>query len=205
MPRRGQIMKSLSNNRAKLTKSTGNNSNLTKLDQRDFFILSEILQDPDLTSQNISKRLKLPLSTVQRRRTALERSSIIRKSYELDAKQLGWRTADILITVEKGDCVQIANRLLTENIGIDITSDISKVFNKNNTNPGGLRVIESSLRIGDPLVNVVARIIYKTSDELFHIIQEIKKMPNITRVEWSEIVKIVGRNNTLALTGSGID
>jgi DNA-binding Lrp family transcriptional regulator len=205
MPRRGQIMKSLSNNRAKLTKSTGNNSNLTKLDQRDFFILSEILQDPDLTSQNISKRLKLPLSTVQRRRTALERSSIIRKSYELDAKQLGWRTADILITVEKGDCVQIANRLLTENIGIDITSDISKVFNKNNTNPGGLRVIESSLRIGDPLVNVVARIIYKTSDELFHIIQEIKKMPNITRVEWSEIVKIVGRNNTLALAGSGID
>jgi DNA-binding Lrp family transcriptional regulator len=198
-------MKSLSNNRAKLTKSTGNNSNLTKLDQRDFFILSEILQDPDLTSQNISKRLKLPLSTVQRRRTALERSSIIRKSYELDAKQLGWRTADILITVEKGDCVQIANRLLTENIGIDITSDISKVFNKNNTNPGGLRVIESSLRIGDPLVNVVARIIYKTSDELFHIIQEIKKMPNITRVEWSEIVKIVGRNNTLALAGSGID
>ena len=64
----------------------------------------------------------------------------------------------------------------------------------------GPRVIETSLRIGDPVVNVVARIIYKTSDELFHIIQEIKKWPNIARVEWSEIVKIVGGNDALVLT-----
>ena len=42
----------------------------------------------------------------------------IRKSYELDFTQFGWRTTDILISVERGDCVEIANRLLTENIGI---------------------------------------------------------------------------------------
>jgi hypothetical protein len=46
----------------------------------------------------------------------------------------------------------------------------------------------------------VARVIYRTSDELFHIIQEIKKMPNIARVEWSEIVKVVGTNDALVLT-----
>jgi hypothetical protein len=152
-----------------------------------------------ITSLNISKKLRLPLSTVQRR-TAIERSSIVRKSYELDAKLFGWRTADILITVEKGDCVEIANRLLTENIGIRLTSDISKVINKDDNISPGPRVIESSLRIGDPVVNVVVRVIYKSSDELFHIIQEIKKMPNIARVEWSEIVKVVGRNNALMLT-----
>jgi DNA-binding Lrp family transcriptional regulator len=156
--------------------------------------------NPDVTSFDISKKLKMPLSTVQRRRTALERSSLIRKSYELDAKQFGWRIADILIAVEKGDCVEIANRLLTEDIGIRLSSDISKKINRINDGSYGPRVIETSLRIGDPVVNVMARIIYRTSDELFHIIQEIKKMPNIVRVEWSEVVKVIGRNNALVLT-----
>ncbi len=141
----------------------------------------------------------MPLSTVQRRRAALERSSIIRKNYELDAKQFGWRTADILIAVEKGDCVKIANRLLTENIGIRLSSDISKI-NKSNNGSYGPRVLETSLRMGDPAVNVIARTIFRTSDELFHIVQEIKKMPNIAHVEWSEVVKIVGRNEALILT-----
>jgi hypothetical protein len=52
------------------------------------------------------------------------------------------------------------------------------------------------------VVNVVARVMYKSSNELFHIIQKITTMPNITRVEWSEIVKVVGRNNALMLTDS---
>jgi hypothetical protein len=67
-----------------------------------------MLANPDVTSSNISKKLKLPLSTVYRKRTAIERSSIVRKSYELVAGQFGWRTADILISVEKGDCEEIA-------------------------------------------------------------------------------------------------
>jgi DNA-binding Lrp family transcriptional regulator len=203
MPRRGRLMKPLSNKKNKLVKLVNyNGNNAHKLDKKDFKILNEMLANPDVTSLDISKRLKMPLSTVQRRRTAIERSSIVRKSYELDAKQFGWRTADLLISVEKGDCVDIANRLLTENIGIGPSSDISKTIDKaDNTSPGP-RVIESSLRIGDPVVNVVARMVYKSSDELFHIIQEIKKMPNIVRVEWSEIVKVVGRNNALMLTDS---
>ena len=202
MPRRGRLMKPLSSNKNKLVKLPNYNGNVHKLDKKDLIILNEMLANPDVTSLNISKKLKLPLSTVQRRRTTIERSSIVRKSYELDAKQFGWRTADILITVEKGDCVEIANRLLTEDIGIGLTSDISKVINKDDNISPGPRVIESSLRIGDPVVNVVARVIYKSSDELFHIIQEIKKMPNIAHVEWSEIVKVVGRNNALVLTDS---
>jgi DNA-binding Lrp family transcriptional regulator len=195
-------MKPLSRNKNKLVKLPNYDGNVHKLDKKDLIILNEMLANPDVTSLNISKKLKLPLSTVQRRRTAIERSSIVRKSYELDAKQFGWRTVDILITVEKGDCVEIANRLLTENIGIGLSSDISKIINKGDNTSPGPRVIESSLRIGDPVVNVVARVIYKSSDELFRIIQEIKKMPNIARVEWSEIVKVVGRNNALVLTDS---
>ena len=67
-----------------------------------------------------------------------------------------------MITVEKGDCVEIANRLLTEDIEIGLTSDISKTINKSNNASNGPRVIESSLRIGDPVINVVARIVYRS-------------------------------------------
>ena len=103
--------------------------------------------------------------------------------------------------------MEIANRLLTENIGLEAATaivNVSKNIHKNssNTNFEGLRVIETSLRIGEPTINVVARVIYRSSAELFHITQEINKMPNISRVEWSEIVKVVGSNNTLALIGS---
>jgi DNA-binding Lrp family transcriptional regulator len=175
-----------------------------KLDKKDFSILNELLANADITSFNISKKLKMPLSTVQRRRTAIERSSLVRKTYELNAARFGWRTADILITVEKGDSEGIASRLLTENLGIRLDSGISKKINNINSNKSlnGLRVIETSLRIGDPIINVVARVIYKSSDELFHIVQEIGKMHHVVRVEWSEIVKVVGRNNTLVLTDS---
>jgi len=68
---------------------TNSDEYIRKLDKKDVTILNELLVNPDVTSLNISKKLKLPLSTLQRRRTALERSSIIKKSYELDAKQFG--------------------------------------------------------------------------------------------------------------------
>ena len=191
MPKSTQIVKTMG-----IKKTNSDLNILAKLDGKDYLILNELLKNPDVTSADIAKKFKIPLSTVQRRRTALEHSSMIKKSYELDARQFGWRTADILIAVGRGGCIEIANRLLTENIGIRLSSDISKKINGSD----GPRVIETSLRIGDPEVNVVARVIYRTSDELLHIIQEIKKMSNIARVEWSEIVKVVGRNDTVILT-----
>ena len=52
--------------------------------------------DPHLTSKRISKKIKVPLSTVQRRRTALE-ISILNKMYSLDLSTSGWRIVDLLI------------------------------------------------------------------------------------------------------------
>jgi DNA-binding Lrp family transcriptional regulator len=154
-----------------------------------------MLANPDVTSLNISKKLKLPLSTIQRRRTALERSSIVRKSYELDAKQFGWRTADLLICVEKGDCMEIANRLLAENLGIKLTSDFSKKINRGDMPLDGVRIMEASVRMGDPVINVMVRILYRSSEDLFNTVQTIKGLPNVVRVEWAEIVKVIGRRN----------
>ena len=104
----------------------------------------------------------------------LESSSILHKTYELDLAALGWREADLLITVEKGRCRDIARRLLRE-------------FKHN--------VKSSTLRIGDPEVNVVAEIIYKSSPELLEIVENVKNMALVSFVEWSEITEVVGRNN----------
>jgi DNA-binding Lrp family transcriptional regulator len=161
-------------------------------------MLNEMLANPNVTSQKISRRLKMPLSTVQRRRRALE-GSIVKKCYELDAKGFGWRTADLLISVEKGDSTEIANRLLVENLGIKPTSNYSGKINRGDMHLGGVRILETSVRIGDPVINVMARILYRSSEDLFNTVQAIQGLPNVVRVEWSEIVKVVGKRSNASM------
>jgi hypothetical protein len=144
----------------------------------------------------------MPPSTVQKRRTALECLHIVKKCYEIEARAFSLRTANLLISVEKGDCVDIAKRLLAENSGIELTSDFIKKINKDVKYSDRPRVLEASIRIRDPVVIVIARVIYKSSQDLFSIIQELKKMPNMTRVEWAEIAKVVEKNNASVLPHS---
>jgi hypothetical protein len=127
-----------------------------------------------MKSSDIASKLSIPLSTIQRRWFMLESSSILRKKFELEWGKLGLREGDLLITVKKGRCREIAQQLLRK-------------F-KNN-------VKSSTLRIGDPEVNVVAEIIYKSSPELLEIVENVKNMNFVTFVEWSEITEVVGRNN----------
>jgi DNA-binding Lrp family transcriptional regulator len=137
-------------------------------------IVKELLNNPNVKSADIASKLRIPLSTIQRRRASLETSSILRKAYELDLSRLGWREAELLITVQKGRCRAIAQQLLTK-------------F-KNN-------VKSATLRIGDPEINVAADIIYKSSPELLNIIEVVKNMEFVSYVEWSEITEVVGTNN----------
>ena len=50
-------------------------------------------------------------------------------------------------------------------------------------------VIGASLRIGDPIVDIMANVFYKDSQKLHDLIESVKAMPNVTHVEWSEIVE----------------
>lgn len=72
------------------------NNNRVLMDRIDKSIVNELIQDPHLSSKRISKKIKVPLSTVQRRRTALE-ISILNKMYSLDLSTSGWRIVDLLI------------------------------------------------------------------------------------------------------------
>ena len=135
-------------------------------------IMKELVADPDLSSTEIANKYQLPLSTVQRRRTRLERT-ILKKSYRIDLDELGWRTADILIAVEKGKSEQVAKQILEGE--------------KSN-------VISTSLRIGHPQIDLTARVVYRDSEALHKLVESIKALSYVTFVEWSEEVKIVGNN-----------
>lgn len=96
-----------------------------------------------------------------------------KKRFEIDHKKLGLRTADILIKVSKGDCEKVAN-------------EIVKQHSKN--------VVEISLRIGDPNINLVARIVYKDNEEIYELMRTVNRIEYIENFLWCEIVKHVIKN-----------
>jgi DNA-binding Lrp family transcriptional regulator len=135
-------------------------------------IVRELINNPDTSSTNIAEKYGVPLSTIQRRRARLE-ESVLNKAYNLDIRQLGWRTADLLISVEKGKAEETAQKLLESN---------------------RVNVIVASLRIGHPQVDIMADVFYKDSIELHTLTEKVKAMPYVTYVEWAEVVKVVGNN-----------
>ncbi|MGH9975680.1 MAG: winged helix-turn-helix transcriptional regulator [Nitrososphaeraceae archaeon] len=143
------------------------------LDRLNKNIINELIKNPNLTSEAIARTVRSPLSTVQRRRTALEKS-ILTKTYNMDMSIFGWRIADLMIELEKGDLNAISENII-----------------QNNSN----NIMNASLRIGSPQVNMVAQVCYRSSKELHQILQGIKAHDKVGRVEWSEIVQITAKNN----------
>ena len=145
------------------------------IDSLDIKIIRELLDNPDSSSSNIARKLSVPLSTVQRRQTRLERSLLTRK-YELNTHDLGWRNAEILMLVENGTADRMARELMEK-------------FD---------RVIGTSTRINTKS-NLAAYIGYRNSDELHELIEKIRAMPSVSNIEWSEIVReSVNKNQRLA-------
>lgn len=138
-----------------------------RIDELDIKIIKELFRDPGITSTDIANKHHEALSTIQRRRTRLE-ESLIKRSYTMDIRQLGWRTADLAISVQKGVAKQTAQDLVRTR--------------KDN-------VIVASLRIGDPVVDIMADVFYRDSQELHDLIESVKAMPNVIHVEWSEVVE----------------
>jgi hypothetical protein len=86
----------------------------------------------------------------------------------------GWRIADLMIELEKGDPYAISKSIIHDN-------------NRN--------IINASLRIGSPRVNMVAQICYRSSKELHEVLQNIKAHDKVDHLEWSEIVQVIAKNN----------
>jgi hypothetical protein len=51
--------------------------------------------------------------------------------------------------------------------------------------------------IGEPTIDLRAEVIVKNNSQLLDLLEEVKAMPSVKDVIWSEIVKIVGRKRSI--------
>src|SRR3712207_8317718 len=74
-------------------------------------IIEELLNDAFISSTDISKKHKAPLSTVQRRRRYLE-NTILTRRYEIDLRKQGFRIGEMTIYPENGSGKEIVSKIL---------------------------------------------------------------------------------------------
>ena len=161
------------------TKSNLKKSGTLALDKINLGIIELLFCDGDMKSSEIAAKLKVPLSTIQRRRSNLEKDNILKKNYYIDLKRLGLRTAEISIATNNGEGQNI----------------LDTFFNKHKRN-----IIDMSLRIGNPDTNVSFRVAYTDSQELFNLLEEIKEIETVSMVHWSEYIT-EKKNQTASISG----
>jgi DNA-binding Lrp family transcriptional regulator len=158
------IQESYTNNSTKYIKKL--------LDSINIKIISELLEKPTISSLALSKKLDIPLSTLQRRRARIEKA-ILNKTYTFNYKAFGIRVGDLIINVGKGKSDQVAQSILDKY--------------KNNVTYCHTRI--------DLVHSVLAHVIYRDTAELFYLIEDIKAMQYVNSMSWSETVNVIGHNH----------
>jgi DNA-binding Lrp family transcriptional regulator len=126
-----------------------------------------------VSSLSLSRKLEIPLTTVQRRRKRLE-SEFLEVSYSLRLDRLGWRKAELLISTQKGMTSDVGKELL----GHDAISRVSKA-------------------IGEHTIDLHAESVFKSNKELLEVIEWVKSREGVKEVVWTEPVELVGRNGAM--------
>lgn len=150
---------------------------LTLVDNVNLKIIEELVKNPSTSSASLATKLGMPLSSLQRRRTKLEKSLLI-KTYHINLKASGGKMGDIVINVDKGRSREVATIIL-------------KKYKSN--------VMSVSTRVNSEH-NVAAQIIYNDTAELHNLLESIKSIPYVTSLQWSEIVEIIGDNSPSVIT-----
>ena len=120
--------KSMSKNKIKISTTTDtidsdedkvdinskNTTPISKLSESDKEIL-KVLLSPDngikRSSLLLAEKLRIPLTTIQRRKKRLEKD-FLTSSYTLNLEKFGWRRVDLLIYTRNGKTDSVAYRLL---------------------------------------------------------------------------------------------
>jgi DNA-binding Lrp family transcriptional regulator len=147
---------------------------LRKLSEIDKKIL-KILLTPNgrVSSHALATKLGLPRTTIQRRRNFLEKH-YLEFSYHLKLDELGYRRVDLLIYTGGGDTIMIAKKLLDRD-----------------------EVVYVGRSIGEHTIDLRAEVVIKNNSQLLDLLEEVKAMPSVRDVIWSEIVHIVGKKRSV--------
>ncbi|HKU49688.1 MAG TPA: winged helix-turn-helix transcriptional regulator [Nitrososphaera sp.] len=145
-----------------------------QLSQVDKKILKILLNPSDrISSHELAIKLGLPRTTVQRRRNYLEKH-FLEFTYSLKLKNLGFRRVDLLIYTGGGSTNAVAQKLLDRD-----------------------EVVYVGKSIGEHTIDLRAEVIIKDNAQLLDLMEEVKAMPSVRDVVWSEIVQIVGQKRSI--------
>jgi DNA-binding Lrp family transcriptional regulator len=163
------------------SRNVANNSKTLTLsriiDNTNLKIIEELVKNPESSSSSLATKLQIPLSSLQRRRAKLERA-VLSKSYQINLTSIAGKMGEVFINVDKGKSREVAKRILTK-------------FKDN--------VMSVSTRI-NAKHNIAAHIMYNDTAELHNLLENIKAMPFVTTLEWSETVEIIGDNSPAVLS-----
>jgi len=141
------------------------------IDKIDLNIIRELMENPNIKSLELSEKLQVPLSTIQRRKSKIE-ASILRKSYNFNFSKIGYRTAEIFLVIDKGKVFETGEQIL-------------KLFDNN--------VLKATARINSAS-NLCIEIVFKESQELYDILEKMKTLDHTVSVKFSEVVNTIGDN-----------
>lgn len=131
-------------------------------------IIEELLSDAFISSTDISKKHKAPLSTVQRRRRHLE-NTILTRQYEIDLRKQGFRIGEMTIIPENGASKEI----------------IAGIFSKY-----AKHIHSITVKIDGAIILTVS-VYFKTTTEIHDIMVGIHSMPGVHQVKFAETVEII--------------
>jgi len=139
------------------------------LDEIDLKIVNELLDDSETSSTKIANKYGKPLSTIQRRRTRLEKT-ILLKDYAINVKYANWRSGEIFVRVQKGKTNEVA----------------MEVFEKYKNN---MTFVTTTM---NNVGNLIMHIYFRTSPQMFAIIEDLRRMPNVEEVLYAEHIEVLG-------------
>jgi DNA-binding Lrp family transcriptional regulator len=145
---------------------------LSRIDRE---ILKAVLSPNGKRSSSIflSKKLGVPQTTIQRRRSRLEKE-FLELSYSLNLEKFGWRRVDLLIYTRNGKTDSVAKQLLENE-----------------------EVTYVGKSIGEHTIDLRVEIIIKDNAELLDILEKVKGMDGVQDTVWSEIVEVVGKKRSV--------
>jgi len=116
-----------------------------------------------LNNKEISREVRVPLSTIQRRTRRIFEKGIVNSRVEPSYRHLGYSKGMLHLYIRNNDAMAAAQELAA----ID-------------------RVVAVSIHIGNS--DVVGDIIYRNSTDILDLISRAKKIEGVERVVWSEEV-----------------
>jgi DNA-binding Lrp family transcriptional regulator len=144
-------------------------SQLSEVDRK----MLKLLLDSEgaISSHDLSVKLEVPLSTLQRKRKRLEDTYLI-KHYSLDPMQFGYRKIDLLIYTEGGETMNIGRELLERE-----------------------EVTYAARTIGEHTIDLRIEVFVKDNGVLLNLLEHVKAMKGVRDVVWTEVIEVIGKKN----------